>query len=222
MAGAKPEAAEDRAAVEVDADGDGATVGDYVDQCDIRYIGRPLLCDQEGTFLTSVFGYSFNWDARNDRIDPTNGFDLSLSQDAAGLGGEELVVLDHRSGRVGLHLLKITGSAFTIAATVPEAALAFTRGTPKRVEWKADSGNLRFGLFCGECGSRIANGQTPTNGVLSLRAGTLDDTTWVEPVGDIWTKSAQRWVRFIGDLSTEGQPKDYTPFMERYRAQGRF
>jgi outer membrane protein insertion porin family len=35
-----------------------------------------------------VFGYSFNWDARNDRIDPTAGFDLSLSQDAAGLGGD--------------------------------------------------------------------------------------------------------------------------------------
>lgn len=116
---------------------------------------------------------------------------------------------------------KITGSAFTVAATVLEGALAFTKGAPKRVSWKADSGNERFGLFCGECGSRIANGQAPTNGLLSLRAGTFDDTSWVEPVGDIWTKSAQPWISFL-PLTAEGQPEDYGPFVEAYRAQGRF
>lgn len=116
---------------------------------------------------------------------------------------------------------KITGSAFTVAATVPEGALAFTKGEPKRASWKADSGNERFGLFCGACGSRIANGQTPSIGLLSLRTGTFDDTSWVEPVGDIWTKSAQGWVTFRG-LTAPGQPTDYGPFVEAYRAQQRF
>jgi hypothetical protein len=116
---------------------------------------------------------------------------------------------------------KITGSAFTVAATVPEAGLAFTKGTPKRIEWRADSGNLRFGHFCGDCGTRIANGQVPSIGMLSLRAGTFDDTSWVEPVGDIWTKSAQGWIAFRS-LKADAQPKDYTPFIEAYRAQGRF
>lgn len=116
---------------------------------------------------------------------------------------------------------KITGSAFTVAATIPEAALAFTNGSPARVEWKADSGNTRFGLFCGRCGSRIANGQTPSIGMLSLRAGTFDDTSWVEPVGDIWTKSAQKWLSF-SRLTADRQPTDYAPFIEAYRAQGRF
>lgn len=116
---------------------------------------------------------------------------------------------------------KITGSAFTVAATVPEAAFAFTNGAPKRTEWKADSGAVRYGLFCGDCGSRIANGAVPSGGFLSLRAGTFDDTKWVEPVGDIWTKSAQGWIAFKG-LSAEGQPKDYAPFAAAFRAQGRF
>jgi hypothetical protein len=116
---------------------------------------------------------------------------------------------------------KITGSAFTVAATVYESALGFTKGEPQRISWKADSGTERFGLFCGACGSRIANGQTPSNSLLSLRAGTFDDTSWVEPAGDIWTKSAQPWVSFR-KLTTEGQPKDYAPFVETYRAQGRF
>lgn len=116
---------------------------------------------------------------------------------------------------------KITGSAFTVSATILENALAFTRGEPKRIEWKADSGNRRFGLFCGDCGSRIANGQIPTIGMLSLRAGTFDDTSWVEPVGDIWMKSAQKWVKPL-PIATDGQPKDYAPLVEAYRAQGRF
>ncbi len=121
---------------------------------------------------------------------------------------------------------KITGSAFVVSAAIPEAAFKFTKGEPKKVEWTSDAGNRRFGWFCGDCGSRIAHGQiaqgsAPSIGVLSLRAGTFDDTSWVEPVGDIWTKSAQRWVKLL-PLTTEGQPKDYGPFVEAYRAQGRF
>jgi len=116
---------------------------------------------------------------------------------------------------------KITGSAFTVAATIPAVAFQFTKGAPKMIEWLSDAGNSRFGLFCKECGSRIVNGQTPSIGFLSLRAGTLDDTSWVEPVGDIWTKSAQKWIKF-GGLTAEGQPGDYGPFIERFCAQGRF
>ncbi len=116
---------------------------------------------------------------------------------------------------------KITGSAFVVSAAVPEGAFAFTKGAPKRIEWTSDAGSQRFGWFCGDCGSRLAHGQTPSIGILSLRAGAFDDTGWIEPVGDIWTKSAQGWVKF-GDLTTEGQPTDYGPFVERYRAQGRF
>lgn len=116
---------------------------------------------------------------------------------------------------------KITGSAFVVSATIPEAAFKFTRGEPKKIEWMSDAGNQRFGYFCGDCGSRIAHGQAPSIGFLSLRAGTFDDTSWVEPVGDIWMKSAQKWVRPLA-LQTEGQPKDYGPFVEAYRAQERF
>jgi outer membrane protein insertion porin family len=75
----------------IDGDNNSATnPADVVDQCslDPRNTTRPLLCDQEGTFLTSVFGYTFNWDRRNDPVEPTRGFDMSLSQDLAGIGGD--------------------------------------------------------------------------------------------------------------------------------------
>ncbi|MEM1086113.1 MAG: outer membrane protein assembly factor BamA [Pseudomonadota bacterium] len=59
-----------------------------VDQCDVRYIQRNTLCRSERADLASIIGYSFNWDRRNDPIAPTGGFDLSFSQDFAGIGGD--------------------------------------------------------------------------------------------------------------------------------------
>ena len=42
---------------------------------------------QEGSFLTSSVGYTLNFDIRDDRLKPTRGFQVVLSQDVAGLGG---------------------------------------------------------------------------------------------------------------------------------------
>lgn len=118
---------------------------------------------------------------------------------------------------------KTSGSAFNVSTTIAEAAFRFTQGEPTRIEWTSAAGSTRWGWLCGACGSRIVQGQTPSNGVLSLRAGTLDDTSWVQPVGDIWTASAQPWVKFVDDgIQTEGQPKDYAPFLAAFKAQGRF
>lgn len=63
---------------------------------------------------------------------------------------------------------------------------------------------------------------TPSTGVLSVRSGTLDDTSWVEPVGDIWTRSAQPWALSGDRIRHERQPTDFAPFVERFRKQGRF
>ncbi|MGQ0531336.1 MAG: outer membrane protein assembly factor BamA [Caulobacteraceae bacterium] len=59
-----------------------------VNQCDAVNPSRPLLCDQEGAFLTSLLGFTVNWDRRDNPLRATRGFDLQFSQDVAGLGGE--------------------------------------------------------------------------------------------------------------------------------------
>ncbi len=59
-----------------------------IDQCSTLNASRPLLCNQEGTFLTSLLGFTVNWDGRNQPTRATRGFDLQLRQDIAGLGGE--------------------------------------------------------------------------------------------------------------------------------------
>jgi hypothetical protein len=118
---------------------------------------------------------------------------------------------------------RIGGNAFSTPVTVLESGFAFTKGEPRTIEWQSDAGNTRFGWFCGDCGSRIAHGQVPPAGFLSVRSGTLDDTSWVEPVGDTWTRSAQPWVTFSEDrLRSEQQPNDMAAMLEKFRAQGKF
>ena len=59
-----------------------------VDQCSDLYSFRSTICNSERSDITSLIGYSFNWDRRNDPIAPTGGFDFSISQDLAGIGGD--------------------------------------------------------------------------------------------------------------------------------------
>ena len=47
-----------------------------------------VLCDQVGTFITSLVGYGARLDRRNDFLNPTRGFYIDFNQDVAGLGGD--------------------------------------------------------------------------------------------------------------------------------------
>lgn len=60
-----------------------------VDICSPQFLARSSLCRSEvDAEISSILGYTFNWDRRNDPIAPTGGFDFSLSQDFAGVGGD--------------------------------------------------------------------------------------------------------------------------------------
>jgi outer membrane protein insertion porin family len=47
-----------------------------------------VLCGERGAYLTSKLGYTLSYDRRNDSINPTRGFFVTLSQDVAGAGGD--------------------------------------------------------------------------------------------------------------------------------------
>jgi outer membrane protein insertion porin family len=69
-----------------DSDGNGIPGDSVDDSCDPLRAGR-YLCDAIGRRTTSTLGYSLSFDTHDNRIRPTRGYALSLSQDFAGLGG---------------------------------------------------------------------------------------------------------------------------------------
>ncbi len=61
-------------------------VGPLPASCDPIVAGR-FLCDATGKRLTSSLGYTLLYDDRDNRIRPTRGQSIGISQDVAGLGG---------------------------------------------------------------------------------------------------------------------------------------
>jgi outer membrane protein insertion porin family len=78
-------------------------------QCDPLVAGR-YLCDAIGTRTTSLIGYTIAYDDRDNRLRPTRGQSLSLSQDFAGLGGSVKYVRTRVNGSKHFNL----GSRFIL------------------------------------------------------------------------------------------------------------
>lgn len=85
----------------------------------------------------------------------------------------------------------------------------------------SEAGRMREGHFCPGCGVRIFHG-TKESAEINVKAGTLDDTSWLVPAGHIWTRSMQRFMRLeADDLCYEGQPTDgYAALADRWRVMG--
>jgi hypothetical protein len=86
-----------------------------------------------------------------------------------------------------------SGSAFGMSMLVKEDSLTVT-GPMKQFTRIADSGNENTGVFCPDCGVRIYHIPKYIQGVLALKPGTLDDTSWLRPSYFVWMTSAQSWV----------------------------
>lgn len=79
-------------------------------------------------------------------------------------------------------------------------------GLTKHFTRRADGGNEVTGMFCPECGVRIYPVLKSVPDVLSLKPGTLDDTSCLRPSDFIWMKSAQGWLPIPnGVKALEGQ-----------------
>ena len=74
------------------------------------------VCSQRGGFITSLIGYGYRMDRRNDPINPTRGFSLGFNQDLAGAGGDVKYVRTEGDaawyhGFSKSFILSVTGSA---------------------------------------------------------------------------------------------------------------
>jgi hypothetical protein len=98
------------------------------------------------------------------------------------------------------------------------------KGTVGRWQRATDAGGTSVAIFCPSCGCRIhhtlASHQAPW---LSLKAGTLDDTQQLKPVGHIWIRRAQPWVRRLlapDALLFDEQPPSYQPLVDAWQRSG--
>lgn len=84
-----------------------------------------------------------------------------------------------------------SGSAFAMSLDVPREAFRLLSGALETFTAACDSGRTKECAFCGICGTRIYHrGEWG----MSIKAGTLDDTSALRPDAHYWTKRKQPWV----------------------------
>jgi hypothetical protein len=102
---------------------------------------------------------------------------------------------------------RMTRSAFSLGVALPEGAFRLIAGEPRAIRRVPDSGRLNTRFVCPDCASWIYS--LPRGGVVRVRAGTLDDTSWLRPTRHIWTRRKQPWVTLNeNDEIFEGQPSE--------------
>ena len=115
---------------------------------------------------------------------------------------------------------RLSASAFGMSAPVPRDAISITSGEPRRWSRTAESGNVVTGVFCPDCGTRLLHESSGMQGLVVVKAGSFDDTSWLHPVGHFWVKSAQPWLRERLDGAIfEGQAQDFRVLIDAWRAR---
>ena len=74
--------------------------------------------------------------------------------------------------------------------------------------------------FCGNCGSRIYHAFGDGDEPLSLKAGSLDETKLLEPIGHIWTCRAHNWLELhrSGKPCYDREPESFDDLLKAWRS----
>jgi hypothetical protein len=100
---------------------------------------------------------------------------------------------------------KTSGSALSTVALFPKTHVKLLSGTLSSYPYQSDSDNTLEINFCPRCGSPVMLTMSHMPDLISIKAGSFDDTSWYKPTVNIWTDSRQPWVKL--DPEANNLPK---------------
>jgi hypothetical protein len=89
---------------------------------------------------------------------------------------------------------KQTGTAFSVVVGVPRDSFVVEGELSVHTTPGEDTGTDTHRHFCAACGSPIVSYPDAMPSVAVVKAGTLDDTSWLEPQVEVWHSRAQPWL----------------------------
>ena len=112
------------------------------------------------------------------------------------------------------------GSAFSASMIVPRDSFVRLSGGTQVYDKPADSGRVVRQHSCPVCATRVFHEPQSSPDIIVVRPGTLDDSSWAVPVGNIWVGSKAPWVEISSDVpSFPGQPPSREPLFAAWRQQ---
>ena len=94
------------------------------------------------------------------------------------------------------------------------------KGEPKGWHHLSPGGTPVISRFCGDCETRLYGERDGRPETINLRAGTLDDTSWLVPAAHFFMRSAQSWVQPAPDAQCfDTQPDGWRNLLQAWRAR---
>ncbi|MFK7889337.1 MAG: GFA family protein [Granulosicoccus sp.] len=100
-----------------------------------------------------------------------------------------------------LQCQKQTGTECSVIVGVPTDSVTVRGDTLKTYEHSGTSGLPVLRKFCGNCGSPVLTFVKAYEGLLFLKAGTLNDPAQVKPELEIWCDSKIGWSTIDGETN---------------------
>jgi hypothetical protein len=111
-----------------------------------------------------------------------------------------------------------SGSAFSLSMPVKADSFGLTRGETQHFRRTGAGGVESTYRFCGNCGGRVYGQRSARPDIISVRAGTLDDTSWLRPIAHVYMRSAQAWERIPNNAECfDILPKDFWSLAEKWQ-----
>ncbi|MFM7685919.1 MAG: GFA family protein [Actinomycetota bacterium] len=97
------------------------------------------------------------------------------------------------------HCQRQSGAAFSVNLVVHQSQLALS-GELSTYEERGERNDDVYvrRRFCPKCGSPVVSELSKTDGIIAVKAGTLDDRSDVRPVVEVWCVDRQPWVSLPG------------------------
>ena len=116
------------------------------------------------------------------------------------------------------HCQKQSSSAFGMSMWMDRGAVEFTAGKLSLWSTRGDGGAEKICAFCANCGTPIYHAVDDGKDILSIKAGSLDDTRLLQPTCHLWTKRQQPWLKLDAyqDSCYETKPPDDETLLRRW------
>jgi len=112
---------------------------------------------------------------------------------------------------------RFSGAAWSMSMVTSASNVEQLSGALAIYEKVSDSGRVVLMKFCAHCHGWLWNVPQAAPDMMVLRAGSLDNLDWAQPVGNIWTDSKAAWVKIDPDMvNMSGQPSDREPLFEAW------
>lgn len=115
---------------------------------------------------------------------------------------------------------RLSSGGFALSMPIAAEGFRKTRGETVCYDKTADSGRIVRMHACPHCGTKLWNEPMAAPGTIILKPGTLDDASWIRPIGNIWTASAPGWTEIdAAEPGFAGQPVAREPLYIAWAAQ---